>query len=34
MRNIYMLQPCDTHGSGKNESAYLPYATGLLIAYA
>ena len=29
-----MLQPCDTHGSGKNESAYLPYATGLLIAYA
>ena len=34
MKNIYMLQPCDTHGSGKNESAYLPYATGLLIAYA
>lgn len=29
-----MIQPCDTHGSGKNESAYLPYATGLLIAYA
>lgn len=34
MKNIYMLQPCDTHGAGKNESAYLPYATGLLIAYA
>ena len=34
MRNIYMLQPCDTHGAGKDESAYLPYATGLLVAYA
>lgn len=34
MKNLYMLQPCDTHGSGKNESAYLPYATGLLVAYA
>ena len=29
-----MLQPCDTHGVGKNESAYLPYATGVLVAYA
>lgn len=29
-----MVQACDTHGSGSSESAYLPYATGLLIANA
>lgn len=34
MKNIYMLQPCDLHGNGDEKSAYLPYATGLLIAYA
>ncbi|MBQ7638205.1 MAG: cobalamin-dependent protein [Clostridia bacterium] len=34
MRNIYFVQACDVHGSGENASAYLPYATGLLAAYA
>lgn len=34
MKKIYMLQPCDTHGTGNNKSAYLPYATGLLVANA
>ncbi len=34
MKNIYMVQACDTHGAGNSESAYLPYATGLLIANA
>ncbi len=34
MKNIYMLQPCDLHGTEGDKSAYLPYATGLLIAYA
>ena len=34
MKNIYMLQPSDTHGTPGNESIYLPYATGLLIANA
>lgn len=34
MKNIYMLQPCDLHGAEGDKSAYLPYATGLLIAYA
>ena len=29
-----MFQPCDLHGSGEEKSAYLPYATGLLIACA
>lgn len=34
MKNIYFVQACDVHGSGENASAYLPYATGLLAAYA
>lgn len=34
MKNIYFIQACDVHGSGANASAYLPYATGLLAAYA
>ena len=34
MKNIYFIQACDVHGAGGNESAYLPYATGLLAAYA
>lgn len=29
-----MVQPCDVSGTGENESSYLPYASGLLIAYA
>jgi len=34
LKNIYFVQACDVHGSGENASAYLPYATGLLAAYA
>ncbi len=34
MKHIYFVQACDVHGSGANASAYLPYATGLLAAYA
>lgn len=34
MRKVYMVQPCDVSGIGENESSYLPYASGLLIAYA
>ena len=34
MKNIYFVQACDVHGSGSNATAYLPYATGLLAAYA
>ena len=34
MKNIYFVQACDVHGARGNESAYLPYATGLLAAYA
>ena len=34
MRNIYFVQACDLHGAAGNETAYLPYATGLLAAYA
>ena len=34
MKNIYMIQPCDVHGKGELQSTYLPYASGLLIAYA
>ena len=29
-----MVQPCDVSGIGENESTYLPYASGLLVAYA
>ena len=34
MKNVYMVQPCDVSGIGENESTYLPYASGLLVAYA
>ncbi len=34
MKNIYFVQACELHGEGKNKSAYLPYATGLLAAYS
>ena len=34
MNNIYMIQACDLHGSEGEKSAYLPYATGMLIAFA
>lgn len=34
MKNIYMVQPCDVHGTGELESTYLPYSSGLLIANA
>lgn len=34
MKNIYFVQACDVHGTRGHESAYLPYATGLLAAYA
>ncbi len=34
MKNIYMLQACDLHGTEDEKSAYLPYATGMLIAFA
>lgn len=34
MKNIYMVQPCDVHGTGDIESTYLPYSSGLLIAYS
>ncbi len=29
-----MVQPCDVSGIGENESTYLPYASGLLVAYS
>ena len=34
MKNIYMIQACDLHGTDNEKSAYLPYATGMLIAFA
>ena len=34
MKNVYMVQPCDVSGIGENESTYLPYASGLLVANA
>ncbi len=33
-KNYYMVQASNTYGSEKHKAAYLPYATGLLVAYA
>ncbi len=34
MRNVYMVQASTTYGGDLFKSAYLPYAAGLLVAYA
>lgn len=34
MKNIYLIQVGDPFGTGKTETRYLPYATGLIAAYA
>ena len=34
MKNIYMIQASTTYGGNIFKSAYLPYASGLLVANA
>ena len=34
MKNIYMVQSSNTYTGNSFKAAYLPYAAGLLIAYA
>ena len=34
MKNIYMIQASNTYTGNSFKAAYLPYAAGLLIAYA
>ena len=34
MKNIYMVQASNTYTGNSFKAAYLPYAAGLLIAYA
>ncbi len=34
MKNVYMVQASNTYGGNIFKSAYLPYAVGLLVAYA
>ena len=34
MKNVYMVQASQTYGGSIFKSAYLPYAAGLLVAYA
>ena len=34
MKNVYMVQPSNTYTGYGFKAAYLPYATGLLVAYA
>lgn len=34
MKNVYMVQASQTYGGNIFKSAYLPYAAGLLVAYA
>ncbi|MCR5040863.1 MAG: radical SAM protein [Clostridia bacterium] len=34
MKNVYMVQASTTYGGNIFKSAYLPYASGLLVAYA